>query len=166
VPDLLFGPAPLGNRDLWVSLGFGVGMIGLGWLVAIKAREDFAFWLYLFGLSAFWLPFAVLYLSGDIAGPVWAAANLGLVFLSLFLQRPEFTLAGGVGLFVYLARLAHDVFRDSVLFPFALSGLGLVVLAAGVLYQRRRARIEAWLSDSLPPSLRRLRPTGGLDAPG
>ena len=60
------------------------------------------------------------------------------------------------------------MFADSLLFPFALSAIGVAIIAAGLRYYRRSADIEAWVERSLPPAALALRPaharalSGGL----
>jgi hypothetical protein len=63
-----------------------------------------------------------------------------------------------IGIAVYLGDLANKVFRDSLLFPFALSAIGVAVIAAGLLYYRNQAAITAWFDANLPDALKRLRP--------
>lgn len=78
--------------------------------------------------------------------------------------RPRFDLAtvsyyfGALGVFGYLGDLAHRVFKDSLLFPFALSLLGILVIYLGIQYQRHREGIERFLLTRIPPGLRRLLP--------
>jgi predicted MFS family arabinose efflux permease len=47
-----------------------------------------------------------------------------------------FLVFGALGIFAYLGHLAYEVFKDSVLFPFALVLLGLGVIVATVLGQK------------------------------
>ena len=81
-----------------------------------------------------------------------------MVFLSVPLQRGVLAVFGLLGFFGYLGHLAFRVFRDSLLFPFVLTALGLSLIASGLLYRRFRPRLEAILSDRLPEALRRLLP--------
>ena len=59
----------------------------------------------------------------------------------MFLGRRVYAVFGVIGIALYLGDLADKVFRDSLLFPFALSLIGVAVIAAG--------------PDLLPPSGRR-----------
>ena len=70
-----------------------------------------------------------------------------------------------LGLALYLGHLAEKVFKDSLLFPFALSLIGIAIIAAGLGYHRRRDSIATWLDARLPPSVQRLRPVHVLGAP-
>ena len=65
---------------------------------------------------------------------------------------------GALGITAYLGHLADVVFKNSLLFPFALSLLGVGVIAAGLLYHRKQEAISAWLAANLPKAVLRLRP--------
>jgi hypothetical protein len=45
-----------------------------------------------------------------------------------------------------------------MMFPFALSLIGIAIIAAGLLYHRNQAAIAAWAENNLPAALRKLRP--------
>jgi hypothetical protein len=53
------------------------------------------------------------------------------------------------------------VFKDSLLFPFALSLIGVGVIAAGLIYHRKQDMIAAWITANLPEPVLRLRPAHG-----
>jgi len=141
-----------------VSLWFGLGTLVIAWVVDWLRRGDFAFWLHLFGMLAFWG--AVTSTSGGtmIDKALYCAMNVVLLFLSVFLGRKVYAVFGVIGIALYLGDLANKVFRDSLLFPFALSAIGVAVIAAGLLYYRHQAAITAWLDTNLPDALKRLRP--------
>jgi hypothetical protein len=84
--------------------------------------------------------------------------NVGFLLLAAFLGRRVFAVFGTIGIAFYLGDLADKVFKDSMLFPFALSLIGIAVIALGLLYYRRQAQISAWLKTSLPPAFQALRP--------
>jgi hypothetical protein len=48
------------------------------------------------------------------------------------------------------------VFRDSLVFPFALTLIGLSVIGLGILWQRHEARLSRRLRELLPRPLREL----------
>ncbi len=62
---------------------------------------------------------------------------------------------GALGCF-YLGHLASDVFKDSWLFPVALSMIGLDVIYLGVVWQKNEARITRAARKVLPESLKTL----------
>jgi hypothetical protein len=48
------------------------------------------------------------------------------------------------------------VFKDSLLFPFALSAIGLAIIYLGVVWQRRETQLSAQLRGFLPAAVREL----------
>src|SRR3989454_3353443 len=133
---------------------FGATVLGVTYLLDRRTDQDYAFWLYLFGLVAFWGA-----LTYDGVGSVtYCLINLGLMLVAVLLQRKTFMVFGAIGVYSYLGHLAFDVFRNSLLFPAALTGLGIAIIAAGVWYRSREAVVEAALLRVLPGAVRRTVP--------
>ena len=84
--------------------------------------------------------------------------NVGLVFLSIFLDRRAFTVFAALGITGYLGDLAYGKFRHSNLFPFVLTLIGAAVIFLGIQYQRNYPRISRWMDGLVPERLRWLRP--------
>ena len=141
-----------------VSLWFGLGMLALAWVVDVRARGDDAFWLHLFGLMAFWGGLTLLESDSELARALYCLINVGLVGLALFLQRRAYAVFGAAGIAAYLHHLADRVFADSLLYPFALSLIGLLIIGAGLLLYRRREALERALARLLPDAVQALRP--------
>jgi hypothetical protein len=148
-----------------VSIVFGLLVLAAAWLVDLRRWRggDFAFWLHLFGLMAFWGGLTAQNSSSEIGKAVYCLINVGLVFLALFLMRRVYAVFGAVGISLYLGYLAADVFKDSFLFPFALSGIGLLVIGLGLLFHRYGDALAAFVGRSLPKNLRDLRPLHARD---
>ncbi len=149
-----------GNWDIsrQVSIWFGLAMLVAGVIVNLRQRSgDFAFWLYLFGMLALWG--AITFTSGgtNLQKAPYCAMNIGFLIIAASLSRPVFAVFGTIGVAIYLGNLAEKVFKDSMLFPFALSLIGIGIIALGLYYHRKRPVISAWVDARLPPSLRRLR---------
>jgi hypothetical protein len=244
----------------WVSLGFGLATLAAGGWLELRWHRDFGYWLYRFGLLAFWggllgvafdgdypAPFgtalrllagllglatvafgslqrrtafmlsgavAILVYAGHLAikddlGHQWGTLAYGLLIagcafalgqdrgdergrelslgydlaaalilwgaagltfwqdaewqkalfvpicllsmvVSVALQQRAFIVLGGIGLFAYIGRLATEIFQDSLLFPFVLSGIGLGIIALAVAYRRHARRWRQALLDRLP----------------
>jgi hypothetical protein len=145
----------LGQR---VSIAFGLAMLFVAYLVDHRTREDFAFWLYLFGVTALWGAITSMDSGSEWRRFLYCLLNLGFIAISVLLRRRVFLLYGALGVNAYLVRLAYTVFKDSMLFPFALTVLGLSVIALTVKYQRNRQAIDARLESVLPEWLRELLP--------
>jgi hypothetical protein len=78
--------------------------------------------------------------------------------VAVFMGRRVYAVFGTLGIAFYLGHLADKVFKDSLLFPFALSLIGVAVIALGLYYHRNQAAIAAWMEARLPPALKALRP--------
>jgi hypothetical protein len=142
-----------------VSLRFGLATILLAWVVdCLKRGGDFAFWLHLFGMLTFWG--AVSSSSGGSAfdKALYCAMNVGFLFLAVYLGRRVYAVFGVIGVAFYLGDLAEKMFKSSLLFPFALSLIGVAVIAAGLYFHRHQTAIGAWLEARLPGAVKRLRP--------
>lgn len=142
-----------------VSIAFGFGILVVAWVVDYRERGgDFAFWLHLFGLMAFWGALSATDSASEAAKAVYCLINVVLLGLAVFLTRRAYAVFGALGVSIYLGHLADAVFKNSLLFPFALSLIGVAVIAAGLLYHRRQQAIAAWLAARLPEVVLRLRP--------
>jgi hypothetical protein len=142
-----------------VSMVFGLILIPVAWMVDIARKDkDYGFWLHLVGVVTFWGGLSLQSSDNELSKFIYCLINLALIGLAVFLSRRVYAVFGGIGLMVYLGHLAYKVFKDSLMFPFALSLLGLGVIGLGLLYYRRSAAINAAIERTLPAGLLRLRP--------
>jgi hypothetical protein len=109
-------------------------------------------------MLTFWGGMSLLDSNSEVSKALYCLINVGLLTLSLFLSRRVYMVFGTLGIAGYLGHLADSVFRDSLLFPFALSLIGAAVIAAGLLYYRSRHALDRWLAQSLPSAVAALRP--------
>ncbi len=143
-----------------VSMWFGLILmaVAIGLDLRKWAAGDFPFWLHLCGAVAFWGGLSLHDSDSEIAKAFYCLINIGLVFLAVFLMRRIYAVFGAFGIAFYLGHLADKVFKDSLLFPIALSAIGLAIIGIGIWYFRERTVIRTWLSANLPPALAKLRP--------
>jgi len=137
------------TRD--VSLVFGLATCAVAVWVDVRCRraqapewrQDYAFWLYLFGAIMFWSGLTLRDSGSEWGKLLYALINVVLVLAGAVIGRRVFTVLGALGVAGYLGYLSHRVFQDSLMFPFALTLLGLSVVALGIWWQRHEDRINA-----------------------
>jgi hypothetical protein len=151
-----------------VSAGFGLLLILVAWAIDLKywRAGDIGFWLHLCGLAAFWGGLSALDSDNEVSRAIYCLINVVLLLLAVFLMRRAYAVFGALGVAGYLGELADGIFSDSLLFPFALSLIGIGFIALGILYLRKRQALEVWLRSALPAGLQHLRPLHARPAAG
>jgi ABC-type molybdate transport system permease subunit len=104
----------------------------------------------------FWAGLSMQNSDSEVNKFIYALINVGLVFLGAAIGRRVFTVLGALGVAGYLGYLSYRVFEDSLLFPFALTLLGLAVVGLGIWWQKHEAALHARLASWLPAALRPL----------
>jgi hypothetical protein len=141
-----------------ISLFFGLVMLVVAFWVDVRqsGRLDYAYWLYQFGLLAFWGGLSWRSSDAEWGKFVYFCINIGLVLLGGVLRRRVFALFGGLGMAGYLGYLSHKWFSDSLLFPLVLILVGFALLYLGMLWQRHGQTISARYRNHLPEMIVRL----------
>jgi hypothetical protein len=152
------------KRDLtWIERAnitntFGLFMIAIGYYADIKFKKDYSFWLYLFGLIILSIGLSIFY-NIDLYNLIkLGVVNILLILFSLFVNRNVFIVFGTIGLIEFLSRLSWEFFKDSSFLPFALTILGVLLIVAGVFFQKNRKNIEEKIISKLPAFILNLRP--------
>jgi hypothetical protein len=126
----------------WVSVGTGLLILAIAYGVDKLSKEvDFAFWIYLAGLLSFWGGLTSLPSHNEFDRLIYFLINLGLIAISLKLQRKSFAVFGAFGFFGYLGHLAWDIFDKSVYFPMALAFIGVMMIVGTVQYQKNYPKL-------------------------
>ncbi len=155
---LLFGDWHDWEVRMFISLWFGAAMTLLAFWVDLRSRHsrDYAFWLYLFGVLSFWGGLTLLDARSEWSRLGYLAINVAMILAGATLGRRVFVVFGGLGVAGYLGDLSYRVFRDSLVFPVALTAIGLAIVWLGIVWQRRQAQWSAALRQHLPRALREL----------
>lgn len=159
ITPLIFGSDFNWDNRKQVSIIFGLSMIVISYLIDLRRREhDYSFWLYLFGLLAFWC--AISFSSTDqiLLKVLYCGMNIILIVVAVIFRRPVFLVFGSVGVFMFLYDITNNIFKDSLLFPIYLSLLGIAILVFAILLIRRQKKIDEYLATALPKELRALIP--------
>jgi hypothetical protein len=145
------------RRD--VSLWFGLILIGLLLVYERKPRaSDAAFWITLVAAITFWAGLSLRDSDSHLAKAAYCAINVGLVGFSVFVGRRVYAVLGVIGVMVYLGDLAWTVFKNSLLFPYLLSMVGIALVVLGLAYAKRQKAIVSAIEVRMPEALKALRP--------
>ncbi|WP_028670981.1 hypothetical protein [Saccharospirillum impatiens] len=155
---MLFGDWPPYELRALVSLYFGALMLGLAFWVDVRARHtaDYAFWLYLFGVLTFWGGLTSQNSDNELSKLLYFGINLLMMGIGVLLVRRVFVVFGAIGSSIYLGYLAHTVFEESLLFPIALTAIGLAIIYLGVLWQKNEQHLTSRARRHLPRPLREM----------
>ena len=155
---MIAGGRPEFELRALVSMYFGLTVVLLAFWVDIRARKsgDFAFWLYLFGVMAFWGGMTSQQSDSELSKFIYFSINLLMIGVGVVLMRRVFVVFGAVGASLYLGYLASNVFKDSLLFPIVLTAIGLGIIYLGVLWQKNEGEITRKVHELLPLQLREL----------
>jgi hypothetical protein len=141
----------------WVSVVIGLAIAAGAIAIdrAKRSQQDYAFWLHLAGVTAFWGGLSAMSSDSELGKFVYFLINLAMLLLGVVIGRRVYTVFGALGIAGYLGHLSYKVFKDSLIFPFALMLIGLGVVWLGVLWQRTERQIMGAIESWLPPRLRR-----------
>jgi hypothetical protein len=135
---------------------FGLAMTLFAFWVDFRSSKsgDYAFWLYLFGVIAFWGGMTSQHSDSELSKFIYCCVNIILIGVGVVIVRRVFVVFGAIGCTVYLGHLANVVFKDSWLFPIALTAIGLIIIYLGVLWQKNEKNITQKVRSILPVQIR------------
>ncbi|GAB5380851.1 MAG: hypothetical protein Alis3KO_27070 [Aliiglaciecola sp.] len=138
-----------------ITMLIGAMMTLIAFWVDLRAshKADYAFWLYLFGVLAFWCGLTAQDSDNELSKFMYCLINLSMILIGVALVRRIFVVCGALGVCFYLGYLAFDVFENSWLFPIVLTVMGLAVIYLGVLWQKNEQMITQKVRGKLPESL-------------
>lgn len=141
-----------------VSMYFGLATLLIAFWVDVRSSKsaDYAFWLYIFGVLAFWGGLTSQHSDSELSKFLYFCTNLLLIGIGVLLNRKVFVVFGAIGSCIYIGYLAFQVFQDSSLFPVALTAIGVAIIYLGILWQKHEAHLTTKLRSILPQSLRDL----------
>jgi len=139
-----------------VSLWFGLVILLIALWVDFRSQKslDYAFWLYFFGVIAFWTGLSGQDSDSELSKFLYFCINLGLIGIGVVLIRRIFVVFGAFGCMGYLGYLSFQLFEDSFLFPIVLTALGFGIIRLGILWQRHERRLTAKIRNFLPADLK------------
>ena len=141
-----------------LSIWFGLAMILLALWVDFRNRSerDYPFWLYLFGVMAFWSGISSMIFFDSKGGNfLYCLINLAILLAGVLIRRRVFVVFAAFGIFGYCFHLASQVFKESWLLPVSLTFVGLAIVLLGIWWQRNEVVFTEKLQSKMPPAIRR-----------
>ncbi|WP_019216767.1 DUF2157 domain-containing protein [Legionella tunisiensis] len=141
-----------------VSMYLGLFTILIAFWVDLESRysADYAFWLYIFGVMAFWGGMTSQSSDNELTKFIYLCINLIMIGIGVILVRKVFVIFGAIGCGFYLGHLASQVFKDSIFFPTALTLIGLLIIYLGTLWQKHEAFLTKKARSILPKQMQEL----------
>lgn len=139
-----------------VSMYFGLLMIFTAFWVDLRSRgkTDYAFWLYLFGVVAFWGGMTAQESDNELSKFLYFCVNIFMIVVGVVVVRRVFVVFGAIGASLYLGYLAREVFEDSWFFPITLTAIGLLIIYLGVMWQKNERFLTEKTRSFLPHSFK------------
>lgn len=141
-----------------ITMYIGIAMILFALYVDFrsKSKKDYAFWLYLFAVFAFWGGLTSQHSNNELSKFLYCCVNIGLIVIGAMLLRRVFVVFGAIGVCSYLGYLSFSVFKESFLFPIILSFMGFLIIYLGVLWQKNEEKISQNLRKCLPSTFQKI----------
>jgi hypothetical protein len=153
----IFGSAPTWSQRALLSALVGVLALGTAFGLDRRTRRDYAFWLYLAGLVAFWGGLTTYHEGRGLSPVLDGLVNGWLIAAGLLIRRRVLAVFGAIGLAAAAGRAAQaQLVPDALSVAFAGIVLGLV--AGAFLYVRLETRGRRALTGRLPAGLRGVLP--------
>lgn len=132
------------DPSMWVMSLYGVVFVVAGLVVDRLRMRQYAFWLFLVGLTATFV-FLGFDSFDDALGPtglIFLALAIIAIVLSMVIDYQVFLLYGALGLYGWVSALIIDAFGGSRTVAAILIALGVVIVLAGLAWQR-------WFADRI-----------------
>lgn len=138
------------------SVYFGLLMLCTALYMDFKytdKRQDYAYWLYLFGVMTFWCGLSFLTSTSELNKFMYCLINIILILAGVILYRRVFAVFGAIGVFSYLTHLSLSVFADSLSFPIVLVFLGILIMLAASRWSMLEKKLMVTLRPYLPKKI-------------
>jgi hypothetical protein len=156
---VLFGAEPTWTQHALLSALVGLLVLGAGFAVDRRLRQDYAGWLYLAGLVSFWGGLTTAQAASRTSVALYVAVQVWLLAVALLVHRRRFAVLGAVGLAGAAGHLAADALVADVL-PWAFAFICAALVAGTLAWMRWEERLADAVIGRLPPGMRRLLPPG------
>jgi hypothetical protein len=146
------------TKRAYISEIFGTIMIIIGYIIDLKFKKNYSFWLYLFGVITLVSGLSLFYNDNILGFIKLGLINIAFIVISLFLNRNVFLVFGAIGLIELLSRVSWKYFKGSPVFPFSLTIIGVLLIILGIFFQKNKIKIDEFIKNKSPVWLLKLKP--------
>ena len=157
----------------WSSIIFGIGLNIVAFIKDRLTKVDYSKWMYAVGaVVTLWAICLLLYepttyyndtyyneiITNKIQAKIFLV-NLIYLYIGLLIQRKVFSIIGILGVIEYILYMELSRIQDhTTLLTCVVLITGLIILCAGVLYNKNADKVEAFLEKMLPSKIRKYLP--------
>ena len=164
IVDFIYGYKNITDKIFFTSnMIFGFGLSIVGFIKDRLAKADYSKWMYFVGSAGFFM--YTMFLLDDLNIGVWQdqlicfILSLIYIFIGLMIQRKPFSIIGIFGVIEYIMYLEFEhIEHNTTLLTSIVLVTGLIILYAGVLYNKNVDKIRSFIESKLPEKLRQYLP--------
>ena len=166
IVDFIYGYKNITPKIFFTSnMIFGFGLSIVGFIKDRLAKADYSKWMYFVGSSGFFM--FTMFLLDTLNIGVWQdqlicfVLSLIYIFIGLIIQRKPFSIIGIYGVIEYIMYLEFehiDIKHNTTLLTSVVLVTGLIILYAGVLYNKNVDKIRSLIESKLPEKIRQSLP--------
>lgn len=132
---------------------FGLLMLLITIYIDYRSRDskiDYAFWLYIFSVMTFWGGLTSQSSDSELSKFFYFMINVGLLFVSVILDRRVFAIFGTIGILLYLGHLAFKVFADSIGFTIVMVIIGISIIFIAIFFTKMEMKLKKIMQPYIP----------------
>ena len=164
IVDFIYGYKNITDKIFFTSnMVFGAGLSIVGFIKDRLAKADYPKWMYFIGAAGFFM-FAMFLLDALNIG-IWQdqlicfILSLIYIFIGLMIQRKPFSIIGILGVIEYIMYLEFDnIEHNTTLLTSVVLVTGLIILYAGVIYNKNVDKLRNFIESKLPEKIRKALP--------
>lgn len=164
IVDFIYGYKNITPKIFFTSnMIFGFGLSIVGFIKDKLTKTDYSMWMYFTGATGFFM-FAMFLLDTLNIG-VWQdqlicfILSLIYIFIGLIIQRKPFSIIGIFGAIEYIMYLEFEhIEAETTLLTSVVLVTGLIILYAGVLYNKNVDKIRSFIESKLPEKVKNYLP--------
>ncbi len=162
--DWIYGWEKITPKIILIShLIFGLGLIAAAFIKDNLTKVDYSKWMYFWGAAGIFITAPMLCdefgITTAITQLIVFCISIIYILVGLLLQRKPFSVIGILGIIEYIMYLEFsNIKENSTLLTCVVLITGLIILYAGVLYNKNVNKIKTYIENNLPEKVKKYLP--------